>query len=922
MLQAILGRLKTRVMAVGVTSATSWGLTALIVVALAGAWLDLILELSSGLRLACVATAAGAGLVLLVVLAARAIRETSAAALAARLDAAAQASGQVVSGVHLQLGRQNRAGLEGGLAELAVERAAELAQRAMLPEAVPARPIVRAALGLGIACAVVLAIGLVAPSLARTQWLRFVDPFGDHPPYSPIRLTVEPGDARVVFGSGLDVRAVADGAPVDRMDLVIRMNERGPDDVLPMFPEPLGHWRATVASVTAAGRYFVRAHGARSRQYRLDVVTVPRIESVRLRITPPAYTHLPPYEGPLPQSGLAGLPGTQVEMWAKSNRPLSGGTLEISSGTGKRQIAMQRGKSDEEVRGAFEIREPGKLEMHVIDVAQQASTDAFAASFSVLPDEHPFVRLLEPHDVSFATPDVMLPAVIAAEDDYGVARVQLFRSLNDSRALPMELPVPAAQPTHWSGTVELPLSAYRLEPGDVIKLFARVEDNDPAGAKGAESTVAIVQIISREEFEQLVRTQQGLEVLQSKYHQAQRRLEETLEEMEKLQKELEKLPPESELAREHRRRLEELTKKMQEDAEAIAKAADNKLPYEVDKTLSKELEKLAQSAREAANEARAMASQTRLKAGLTARQLAELRKKLEQRKGEFKQQAGEPLEQFASVYRLMEDQARFVALYQRQRDLAERMASLKGHDSQDDPKLKARMRDLETEQKGLREGLAQLLDDIEAHAAQLPEKPELDKLRDTAREFAQAVRESDGAEQMSNCEQALGQFAGSTAAIESKAAADTLEQFLSKCKGMGSKSKQCLAFKPSLSACMNASAAQLLADAGLNSGDNMGAGSGYSAARSSLQNVGLYGAMTAMTQQARSGSGKRSATSAGSAAWGGRGGDSIGLAAPVHTGVRAGGAGEAAVPLPYRRRVGEYFQRIADELGQAPEARP
>ena len=32
----------------------------------------------------------------------------------------------------------------------------------------------------------------------------------------------------------------------------------------------------------------------------------------------------------------------------------------------------------------------------------------------------------------------------------------------------------------------LPLSAYGLRPGDVIKLFARVEDNDPAGAKGSE----------------------------------------------------------------------------------------------------------------------------------------------------------------------------------------------------------------------------------------------------------------------------------------------------------------------------------------------------------------------------------------------------------------------------------------------------
>ena len=43
-------------------------------------------------------------------------------------------------------------------------------------------------------------------------------------------------------------------------------------------------------------------------------------------------------------------------------------------------------------------------------------------------------------------------------------------------------------------TVVLPLSQYGLVPGDEIKLFGRVEDNDPAGPNGAESTVVVVRI--------------------------------------------------------------------------------------------------------------------------------------------------------------------------------------------------------------------------------------------------------------------------------------------------------------------------------------------------------------------------------------------------------------------------------------------
>ena len=64
-------------------------------------------------------------------------------------------------------------------------------------------------------------------------------------------------------------------------------------------------------------------------------------------------------------------------------------------------------------------------------------------------------------------------------------------------------------------------------------------------------------------------------------------------------------------------------------------------------------------------------------------------------------------------------------LAQWQQDLAERLASLKGRDGEDNPALKARMRDLEQEQRQIRDALAKLLDDIQEHSEKLPDKPEL-----------------------------------------------------------------------------------------------------------------------------------------------------------------------------------------------------
>jgi len=107
--------------------------------------------------------------------------------------------------------------------------------------------------------------------------------------------------------------------------------------------------------------------------------------------------------------------------------------------------------------------------------------------------QRPFVRVTQPEKTSLATPTALLPVTLSAEDDCGISRLQLFRSLNDSRPLASDLPLPARLSRRPDGsvyveqTVSLPLGRYGLEPGDVIKLFGRVEDNDPAGAKGAES---------------------------------------------------------------------------------------------------------------------------------------------------------------------------------------------------------------------------------------------------------------------------------------------------------------------------------------------------------------------------------------------------------------------------------------------------
>lgn len=703
-----------------------------------------------------------------------------------------------------------------------------------------------------------------------------------------------------------------------------------------MFPEGDGRWRTSLAKVTEPGRYYVRDHGARSRRYNLGVITVPEIEEVTFRVIPPAYTHEATYEGPLPNDGLAGLPGTVVEIRAKSNRPLSGGLLSLSlSQEGREDEPLEltmspvaRGAS--EAVGQFEITADGRFELRVVDTDGQPSLDSFAGAITLLRDERPFVRLRKPQRTSLATPSATLPIIVSVEDDYGVSKVQLFRSLNDSRPLPMDLTLPESSPERFEQPIYLPLADYALQVGDTIKIFGRVEDNDPHGAKGSESEVAVVRVISQEDFERMLRQRQGMEVLMSKYRAARRRMESLADEIDQLRKELEEATsgedseqsPDDPVAEEIRQQLRELVERAQNEAEAIRQSAEHKLPYDIDENLSDELTKMSQAARELGEQLDQIQKSPELSNSQLSEKLKELAEKMAGDRKEFDQQAMEPLELLASIMPLLADQSKFVALVLRQIDLAQRLASLEGQDGEDDPALKARMSELEEEQQGISDELGALLEDILDHLQAVPDEPDFDQLRDTARQFVSDVERSGAIEAMGDAVAGLAEFSGTRGYQKAQEAADLLAALMKQCEnqGMGQAGSQCLKFQPSLSNCLGDTVQQMLGEMGLKTGQGgQGMGTagqgGFSSRRGGGRDMGLYGEMPGMPQGG-GGGGEQNNPWSDRFAQGGspHANPDRDTWADTNAQQAAGGVSEGSIPIRYRRRVGRYFQRLSDEL--------
>jgi hypothetical protein len=312
-----------------------------------------------------------------------------------------------------------------------------------------------------------------------------------------------------------------------------------------------------------------------------------------------------------------------------------------------------------------------------------------------------------------------------------------------------------------------------------------------------------------------------------------------------------------------------------------------------------------------------MADAKDAKNGDLAKQLKKLAEKLGAERKKFDEAVSQPLDHFAKVFPLLEDQARFVELVAAQKDLAERLAAVKGKDQVDDPALKVRMRDLEREQLRNREALFELLDDIEAHAKQLPDEPQFNKLAGDAIGFAIEVRASNVDGVMSQAEAALAEFSGTKGHEKAADAARILDEFVKKCEGFAAEGSACLSFQPTLSECIGDTIAQMLADAGLGNGQQggfgQGSGSGYSSRRGS-RNVGVYGGMPGRSPQPGGNGGQGKQGQTGSGQFGSRNQANDPGLVEANAAGGASGAAQGAAPLRYRQRVGDYIQRINEEV--------
>ena len=218
--------------------------------------------------------------------------------------------------------------------------------------------------------------------VTRTEVPRFLDPLGDHPPYSFTRLEITSpaaDGAKVIYNESLLVTAQSAGhRPAELYLSWFPVGHPEKTVTLPMFDRGERGFTQQIEGIKSDIVIFAHTKNqhAMSRQRRVSVILIPRLGKAWVKITPPAYTALPAVERPFDFKNLKALERSTVEFRLASNRPLAGGHLTVTTDGPAEEIAMAS-ISEKQVVAHIVAAKPAQLKFSLLDVDGNPSQETW-----------------------------------------------------------------------------------------------------------------------------------------------------------------------------------------------------------------------------------------------------------------------------------------------------------------------------------------------------------------------------------------------------------------------------------------------------------------------------------------------------------------------------------------------------------------
>ncbi len=345
-------------------------------------------------------------------------------------------------------------------------------------------------------------VTMFGPAVLRHGVRLVAVPWNTSTPASLFSILVEPGNATVAKGGDELVDARLSGFQSEEVDLLVRSADSTQWMRLPMTADSTGRYAFRLFDIGSKTQYVVEANGVRSATYTLDVSNLPYVKRMDLEYRYPAYTQLEPQD--VDSTGdIAALQGTMVRIRVAPTVPTSGGRVVVDGGDTLKLSPTGDGR----LMAMLRVDKAGFYKVELEGPNGKLVTGSLDYTIDVLPDRPPTVQFTKPgRDQKVLSVDEVYTEA-RAEDDYGVAKLDLMYSVNGAAERAMPLHDGARALRDLSAGYTFMLEGMKLEPGDVVSYYARATDNNTVSGPGRASTD--IYFLQVRPYENDYRQQQG-----------------------------------------------------------------------------------------------------------------------------------------------------------------------------------------------------------------------------------------------------------------------------------------------------------------------------------------------------------------------------------------------------------------------------
>ncbi len=331
---------------------------------------------------------------------------------------------------------------------------------------------------------------IFGPSVVRDGLRLVATPWTRAEATVPFSIAVEPGDATIARGGDELIEARLRGFQSERVELLVRNVDSTSWSRVPMTGDSTGRFAFRLFDISGKTEYAVEANGVRSSTYTLDVANLPYVKRMDLQYRFPAYTQLEPQD--VDSTGdIAALKGTMVRLRVAPTMPTTGGRVIVDGGDTLTLVPTANGQ----LMAMLRVDKSGFYKVELEGPQGRMVTGSLDYTIDALPDRPPTVSFTKPgRDQKVLSVDEVYTEA-RAEDDYGVAKLELVYSVNGSPERSMSLHDGARAIKDLSAGYTFMLEGLSLEPGDVVSYYARATDNNAvSGAQKASTDIYFLQV--------------------------------------------------------------------------------------------------------------------------------------------------------------------------------------------------------------------------------------------------------------------------------------------------------------------------------------------------------------------------------------------------------------------------------------------